>query len=327
MMKKILLSVLAAAALSATSAAAADLKMPVKAPAMPAEPASPWEWAFGGATFFGSDGYNFRGISQSNRGPSATVYSETRFKPNSNFELYFGSQYWAVTLPTNPTCECDIYGGIRPTFGPIVFDFGAIYYWYPRERQHLGFPGAAVGANEPQYFNGNTTLGDTDFWEVYGKFTWEVIKERFWLGFNEYYSPSWLHTGAYGNYLSGTAKFAGPTFSLMFWRDVGWYLSGEVGYYSFGTTNFVPGVFVGPVAGTGLKLPNYTTWNVGLGFTWKVFTADFRYYDTNLSRTNCNILTGDPTASPNAGGFLQSRWCGSAFVGALKFDLTLANLK
>src|SRR5436305_2172130 len=41
-------------------------------------------------------------------------------------------------------------------------------------------------------------------------------------------------------------------------------VSGEAGYYSFGTTNFVPGVFVGPVAGTGVKLPNYTFWNAGL---------------------------------------------------------------
>src|SRR5436190_16156717 len=44
--------------------------------------------AFGGALL--SD-YNFRGISQSNRGPSGTVYSETRFNATSNFQLYFGS--------------------------------------------------------------------------------------------------------------------------------------------------------------------------------------------------------------------------------------------
>jgi uncharacterized protein (TIGR02001 family) len=309
-----LIAIAAIVAVAASSAGAADLKMPVKAPPM-AAPESPWEWAFGGALL--SD-YNFRGISQSNRGPSATVYSETRFKPISNLEFYFGSQYWAVTLPTNPTCECDIYGGIRPTFGPLAFDFGAIYYWYPRERQHA----AVVGASEPPYFNGNTTLPDTDMWEVYAKLQWEVVKDRFWLGFNEYYSPSWLHTGAWGNIFSGTAKVAGQSFSFAFWKDVGWYVSGEVGYYSFGTTNFVPGVFA-----PAIKLPNYTFWNVGLAFTYKVFTLDFRYYDTNLSKTNCNVLTGDPGATPTGGGTLGSRWCSSAFITALKFDLTLANLK
>ena len=87
---------------------------------MVAEP-SPWDWAFGGALM--SD-YNFRGISQSNRGPSGTAYSETRYNVNSNWQLYAGQQYWAVTLPTNPTCECDLYGGIRPTVGPLAFDFG-----------------------------------------------------------------------------------------------------------------------------------------------------------------------------------------------------------
>ena len=59
--------------------------------------------------------YNFRGISQSNRGPSVTAYSETRYTVNPNFQFYAGSQYWAVTLPTSPTAEVDLYGGIRPT--------------------------------------------------------------------------------------------------------------------------------------------------------------------------------------------------------------------
>src|SRR6185369_11088193 len=97
--------------------------------------------------------YNFRGISQSNRGASGTIYSETRFSPVKDWQFYFGSQAWAVTLPTNPTCECDIYGGIRPTFGPLTLDLGAIYYWYPKEQQHLGFPLPPPGVAQPQYAN------------------------------------------------------------------------------------------------------------------------------------------------------------------------------
>src|SRR5205085_7555284 len=77
-MKKIVLSAIAAAVLSASSAFAAD--MPVKAKPPVPEP-SPWDWAFGGALL--SD-YNFRGISPSNRGPSGTVYSETRYNVNSS---------------------------------------------------------------------------------------------------------------------------------------------------------------------------------------------------------------------------------------------------
>ena len=47
----------------------------------------------------------------------------------------------------------------------------------------------------------------------------------------------------------------------------------------------------------GIPLPSYTTWNIGVGWTWKVFTVDLRYIDTNLSKANCNAFTGDHTAA------------------------------
>jgi uncharacterized protein (TIGR02001 family) len=317
-MKKLILSVIAAAAL-ATPALAADLKMALKAPP---PPPSPWDIAFGAALM--SD-YNFRGISQSNRGPSVTAYSETRYNVDKDLQLYAGSQYWAVTLPTNPTCECDFYGGIRPTFGPLALDFGVIYYYYPKETQHAGVPGAQF----PAFPNGNSTLNDTDYWEVYAKGTY-TVNDKLSFGFNEFYSPSWLHTGAYGNYFSGVFKAIGPSFNLPMYgasREIGWYVSGELGGYWFGTTNLVLGVF-NPAA----KLPNYATWNLGMAFTWSVFTLDLRYYDTNLSKEDCNILTGDPNASfggtPSAFNTngLKSNWCSAAFIVTGKFDLTLASL-
>jgi hypothetical protein len=75
-----------------------------------------------------------------------------------------------------------------------------------------------------------------------------------------------------------------------------------------------------------IDLPDYATWNVGLAFTFaKVFTLDLRYYDTDLSKEKCNVLTGDPRAtitSPNFPTGNQSRLCGAAFIVALKADLT-----
>jgi hypothetical protein len=328
-MKTIVLSVVAATIMGATSALAAD--MPVKAVAPP--PPSPWDWAFGGALM--SD-YNFRGISQSNRGPSVTAYSEGRYNVNPNWQLYAGAQYWAVDLPTNPTCECDLYGGVRPTFGPVSLDFGFIYYWYPREKQHA--TGAIPPAPFPAYPNGNATLSDTDYWEVYGKGTYEVMKDRFYVGANVYYSPSWLNTGADGLYASATAKVQGPAIKVNVGLvdEIGWYISGELGHYWLGTTDVVPGVFLNPITGVGgVPLPDYTTWNIGLALTWKVATLDLRYYDTDLSKANCNVLTGDPNAtfSPsnitplNPGGF-GSKWCSASFIASLKFDLTaMSNLK
>ena len=116
------------------------------------------------------------------------------------------------------------------------------------------------------------------------------------------------------------------------------YISGEVGHWSFGTTDSFYGctIAAGCLANNpnGIPLPDYTTWNVGFGWTWKVFTVDLRYIDTDLSKGNCNAFTGDhtPTFSPaginaiNTGN--QSNWCSGRFVARLSADLTVnTNLK
>jgi hypothetical protein len=76
--------------------------------------------------------------------------------------------------------------------------------------------------------------------------------------------------------------------------DIGAYVSGELGRYWFGTTDAFYGV---PAFPAGVKLPDYTTLNVGLGATWRVFTLDLRHYVTDLSKTNCNVQTGAHTAT------------------------------
>jgi uncharacterized protein (TIGR02001 family) len=314
-MNKLMVSIAAGLLGMATSAMAAD--MPVKAPRKAVE-VSPWDIAFGGALM--SD-YNFRGISQSDRGPSVTAYVETRYNVNPNFQLYAGSQYWAVDLPTHPSCECDFYAGIRPTVGPVAFDLGFIYYWYPRERQVFLDGGAATFVNTGTAW----TFKDTDYWEVYGKVTWDVIKDRFALGANFYYSPDWLGSGASGFYASGTAKLTMQSFNfptLVGSKEVGWYISGEVGHYSLGTTDALLG------SPTGTNLPDYWTWNVGVAFTHGVFTLDFRYYDTDASKEECLALTSDLRGLTGGSSPNQSKWCNSAFVVSTKFDLTvLTNLK
>ena len=47
----------------------------------------------------------------------------------------------------------------------------------------------------------------------------------------------------------------------------------------------------------GIPYADYNTWNVGFGLTWKVFTLDLRYCDTDLSKGDCNAFTSDPTAT------------------------------
>jgi uncharacterized protein (TIGR02001 family) len=320
-MKALVSSVLAALAVSAAPALAADLGRVSRAPVAP-PPAPPlWDIAFGAAVM---NDYNFRGISQSDHGASVFGYFEPRFNLAPNWQLYAGIAGYAVKLPTNPTAEIDLYAGIRPTFGPLALDLGFLYYYYPREVQHAAVPGAAF----PPFPNGNTTLSDTDFWEVYGKGTY-TFNDNFSAGLAVYYTPSWLNTGADGTYLSGNVKLTAP--SAWFAKDWGAYISAELAHYWLGTTDVVPGVF-GPPA---WDLPDYTHWNVGLAITYKVFTLDLRYYDTDLSREECNILTADPGATPggvidpirNPGG-LRSKWCGAAFIAKFSADLTFnANVK
>jgi uncharacterized protein (TIGR02001 family) len=326
-MKKLLLTTAAAVVLSTGLASAADLRMVGKAPAPPPPAPSMWDIAFGGAL---ATDYNFRGISQSDRGPSVFGYWEPRFNINPNFQLYAGIAGASVKLPTDPAAEIDFYGGVRATFGKFTADLGAIYYYYPKEREIDG-----VFITAPPVFN--TTLTDTDFWEVYAKlnYTWT---DEFSTGLQAYYSPSWLNSGADGTFLVGNAKYTLP-WKIPVWGGVGVYMSGEFGHYWFGrtdvaftTTGVV--VFLDNTGTTGIDLPDYNYWSGGFGFTWKTFTLDFRYYDTDLSGAECNALTADPGASViaptvinNFTTFGSSRWCSEAFVARLSWDLTLDSLK
>ena len=102
-----------------------------------------------------------------------------------------------------------------------------------------------------------------------------------------------------------------------------WYVSGEVGYWDLGTSDSFYGCATPSCAANnpnGIPYDSYATWNLGIGFTYKVFTVDLRYIDTNLSKGDCNAFTGDHTATfapagvtaINAGN--SSNWCSGRFV-------------
>ncbi len=117
---KTIATTIAALALMATSALAADIvrKAPIK---VVAPPPPPCDVAFGGGI---QSDYNFRGISQTDRGPGAWAYVEPRCKVHPNIELYAGRLWgWSTKLPTTPTGEFDVYGGIRVTVGPLCLRF------------------------------------------------------------------------------------------------------------------------------------------------------------------------------------------------------------
>jgi uncharacterized protein (TIGR02001 family) len=305
-MKKYAVAALAALALTAAPASAADLIAKAKPAAAPPAPA--WDVAFGGVVM--SD-YNFRGVSQSNKGPSAGAYAE------GQLTVPFGTLYaglagvaidWpsctAATCPpgygfTNPSAEIDITGGWRNTWGKFSLDLGFIYYYYPKET-----------------FNGATS--DSDFWEIYAKAAYAITPDLtvgasiFYtpdlLNYSETFAASSISADAGAVYAALNAKWVLP------WKhgDLGAFISGELGHWWIDDTGFIA---------LGFTDPSYTYWNVGLAFTYKVFTLDLRYHGTDMSKADCGafLLTGVPNRSNN--------WCDDTFIAALKFDTTLSALK
>jgi hypothetical protein len=101
--------------------------------------------------------------------------------------------------------------------------------------------------------------------------------------------------------------------------DVGVSFTTAAGYSWFGNQSLDLG---------GFPLPAYLNWQTGVTITRKMINLDLRYHDTNLSKENCFVFTGDPNARPggrtdpitNPDG-LTSRWCGPTFVAKLWFAL------
>jgi uncharacterized protein (TIGR02001 family) len=291
MMRKAVLAGLLAATF-AGPALAADV-------AVPAPLAAPEAWAFDFA--FGGklmSDYNFRGISQSARGPALNVYGEARYG-----WLYAGAAFWTTKLPNRPVGEVDLYAGIRPVIGNATFDLGVMYYLYPNETQFrtdiVTPPGAFAGIWAPARSN---------FVEVYGKVGYDFTPQLN-VGAAVYYAPNWLGTGASGTYVEANAKYKLP-------NDFA--ISGAVGHYFLGTTT----VF-GP--GADFNIQDYFYWNAGVSWTYKDFlTLDLRYHGTNLTAAQCFATTGDYRGVLTSTA--KSSWCGHSVVATLSVDLQWSKL-
>jgi uncharacterized protein (TIGR02001 family) len=292
-MKKVLLAAVTAITFSAGSAFAADL--PVKAVPVVAPPPAPmWDVAFGGIV---QSDYIFRGISQSNRGPSGGAYFEPQLITQIG-TFYVGAGALAINWTaaygfSDPSAEVDFWGGWRNTWGMFSLDLGVFYYYYPKELGGI----------------------DSDFVEFYGKVGFQATPDLS-FGLALFYTPDMLNYGgtnllpndAEAFYLSGTAKWVTP-FKV---GELGMYVSGELAYWFIDDTGFVA------VGGTD---PSYMYYNAGLAFTYKALTLDLRWHGNDMSTTECaNYLLVAPANQ-------ASRWCGDTFVVGAKFDTTLNALK
>lgn len=240
-----------ALALLAGSAMAADLPVYTKAPPAAAEPAPIWDVAFGGLV---ATDYNFRGVSQSDRGPSGGGYIELQY--NSSYgQWYLGTAGWAIDWEYvgDPTAEINFTGGWRHTWGKASVDIGLIYYYYPGE-------GFGI---------------DSDFWEVYWKGGY-ALSDQTNVGLNLFYTPDLLNFGSAGG---GDVRglYASVTADHTFWTQGDWSaaISGEIGHWWIKNTSLFG------------SNPSYTYWNAGIAWTYKAVTLDLRYHGSDLGGAGC----------------------------------------
>jgi Bacterial protein of unknown function (Gcw_chp) len=326
-----------AAGLVSSTAMAAD--MAVKAPPAPAAAPSPWDLVVTAALM---NDYNFRGITQSNHKPSTQAGFELRYNFVPNWQAYIGTSGESIDFSNAAAAEIDFYGGIRPTFDKLALDFGAWEYYYPggecfntAAACNTFGQGASAGLTVPQPGfagvggNGNVIKKNVSFWEVYGKATY-TVNDNFNFGGNIWYSPSVLNSGAWGVFYAGNVTLTAPT--TWFANGLGAYFSADAGYWDLGTSDAFYGVTAFP---NGVKYKSYATWDLGVGFTWKVLTLDLRYYDTNLSKADCNVFTSANNVSISAANVTPTNptgagtnWCSAAFVAKLSASIDFAsNLK
>jgi uncharacterized protein (TIGR02001 family) len=154
---------------------------------------------------------------------------------------------------------------------------------------YFSYPGSAIDVSYPEAYVAPSY----------------ALTPKLTLRLNAYYAPDYSRTGAWENYNSINVKY---TF------DQGWSVSGELGQQSFGTTTATA---VAPA----LKLPDYTYWNFGFSYAYKIVTFDLRYFATTLSKQSCNLITGTAPAGMGSNG------CAPAIIGTLSWNADLSGLK
>jgi uncharacterized protein (TIGR02001 family) len=289
-MKKILGTGVALALLTG-AAFAAD--MPVKAPILKAAPSPLWDIAIGGS--IASD-YNFRGISQSDRGVSPAAYFELQYNWSVG-QTYVGIGALGVDFASafgfsDPSAEVDLYFGWRKTWGALSLDVGYIYYWYPKE------------------------LFNTDWAEVYGKIAYAVTP-NLTIGGAVFYTPDLLNFSLFtgGNdvsavYYEVNAKWVTP----WTYNGVGSFISGAIGLND-----------IEQVAAIHAVDPSYVYYNAGIAFTYKALTLDLRYHGTDMNSAECFAALGSPASG--IGGRPAQKYCDDTFIAKLSFDTLLSNIK
>jgi uncharacterized protein (TIGR02001 family) len=163
-----------------------------------------------------------------------------------------GIRYGGLPAPALPAersaAEVDWYGGVRPVWGPVTFDLGAIYYSYP---------------------GGNTLDVPFNYVELKGGISANPL-QNLSTGVTLFWSPDYsTGTGSVFT-LEGAAAYQFHkvwVFSPSVSGVLGWETGEEQSWKSL----FANGA------------DSYLYWNAGLVLGVDNISFDFRYWDTNLS--------------------------------------------
>ncbi len=212
-------------------------------PAFADSPAAPApEFTVTGGVTVVSD-YKFRGISQAGSEPA--VQGTVSLNHKSGF---YGSVWASSTGSKNyngANTEIDLSAGYRGTSGPIGYDIGALYYYYP----------------------GSTNFPTTDYIEPYASvnFTAPTASTNFKVGGN--FAPKQGTFGRSNVYVYGELAQPVPQTPLT--------LRGHFGYTRAASYS----VYSKSVQDEG----NYADYSIGCDYVWKNITLNGSYVGTDIS--------------------------------------------
>lgn len=148
--------------------------------------------------------YRFRGLTQTFEEPAL----QGGFDYAHSSGLYLGN--WNSAISDNffagSPLEMDFYGGYKGTAGPVGFDVGLLYYYYP-------------GSNSP------VAGGKIDNLEVYAGVSWKMLSLKYFHAVSDFFGVP--NTDG-SNYIDLTA-----TFDL----GNGWGINGHIGHQKIKNTS------------------------------------------------------------------------------------------
>lgn len=212
------------------------------------EEGSKFAWS---VTVGGTSDYVFRGISLNTEDPAF------QSSVDASYGIFYAGVWGSNVAGDFGPAEIDLYAGIKPVLGPVTFDLGAVYYWYPGgDDDHAG--------------------AELDYYELKAGASVTPITNLA-LSTVFYWTPDVANDLGEAYAVEGTAAYTLPAI-----RAFTPTISGTVGYAESDELDTL-------VVGT----DNYTYWNAGLALAVEKFTFDFRYWDTDVASSSSTYGTAD----------------------------------